>query len=299
MEGKRDNAFQQALRCLPPLRASQLTALAEQDAAEEVRFRAGWPPAVKTMCGERQLTLPPVSAEELREMLSRAARYSVHSYAESLRQGFVTLAGGHRLGLCGTVASENGQVVGVRGLSSVNLRIARQAEGIAEKVTGWIGEEPLRSVLLVSPPGFGKTTLLREWVRAVSERGNTVAVADERGEVAALSDGVPQFALGRCTDVLEGCAKKQAAMILLKTMSPALIAFDEITAPEDVEAVSLAAHCGVAVIATAHARDICDLRKRPIYRNLLALHLFEKAVVICCQDGKRTYRMEKLEESSC
>ena len=155
-----------------------------------------------------------------------------------------------------------------------------------------------QSVLLLSPPGFGKTTLLREWVRLVSDAGHAVAVADERGEIAALSDGAPQFAVGRCTDVLENCAKQQAALMLLKTMSPELIAFDEITAPEDVEAVSLCAHCGTAVLASAHAADVDDLCRRPLYRALLELHVFERAVVITREEGKRRYRMEKMEGST-
>lgn len=299
MEVKQDKAWLQAIGCLPPLRAAQLGALENQREVEELRLRAGRPPSVRCAGGERELELAAVTAQELREILSRAARYSVHSYAESLKHGYITLAGGHRLGICGTAAEENGQVIGVRGLSSVNLRIARQITDVAAQIAPWIGEDAPQSVLLLSPPGFGKTTLLREWVRLISDRGYTVAIADERSEVAALADGVPQFAVGRCTDVLENCTKKQAALMLLKTMSPALLAFDEITAPEDVEAVSLCAHCGTAVIASAHAADVDDLRQRPLYRALLALHVFGYAVVIERKNGRRNYRMERLEERTC
>ena len=299
MEVKQDKAWLQAIGCLPPLRAAQLGALENQREVEELRLRAGRPPSVRRAGGERELELAAVTAQELREILSRAARYSVHSYAESLKHGYITLAGGHRLGICGTAAEENGQVIGVRGLSSVNLRIARQVTDVAAQIAPWIGEDAPQSVLLLSPPGFGKTTLLREWVRLISDRGYTVAIADERSEVAALADGVPQFAVGRCTDVLENCSKKQAALMLLKTMSPALLAFDEITAPEDVEAVSLCAHCGTAVIASAHAADVDDLRQRPLYRALLALHVFGYAVLIERKYGRRNYRMERLEERTC
>ncbi len=299
MEVKQDKAWLQAIGCLPPLRAAQLGALENQREVEELRLRAGRPPSVRRAGGERELELAAVTAQELREILSRAARYSVHSYAESLKHGYITLAGGHRLGICGTAAEENGQVIGVRGLSSVNLRIARQITDVAAQIAPWIGEDAPQSVLLLSPPGFGKTTLLREWVRLISDRGYTVAIADERSEVAALADGVPQFAVGRCTDVLENCTKKQAALMLLKTMSPALLAFDEITAPEDVEAVSLCAHCGTAVIASAHAADVDDLRQRPLYRALLALHVFGYAVLIERKYGRRNYRMERLEERTC
>ena len=299
MEAKQDKAWQQAIGCLPPLRAAQLAALDGQGEVEEVRLRAGRPPSVKTAGSERPLGLAAVTAQELRETLSRAARYSVHSYAESLRHGFVTLVGGHRLGVCGTAAEENGQVIGVRGLSSVNLRIARQITDVDAQIIPWIGDGAPRSVLLLSPPGFGKTTLLREWVRLVSDKGYTVAVADERSEIAALADGVPQFEVGRCTDVLENCSKKQAALMLLKTMSPALLAFDEITAPEDVEAVSLCAHCGTEVLASAHAADMDDLRRRPLYRDLLELNVFRDVVVIERKGNRRCYRMERLEERTC
>ena len=299
MEVKKDKAFQQALGCLIPARAAQLAALAEQAQVEEVRLRAGQPPAVRLHGGERTLALPSVTAEELRDTLSRAARYSVHSYGDSLKNGFVTLAGGHRLGLCGTAASEGGQVIGVRGLSSLNLRVARQAAGLEQTAAPWVGEARPVSALILSPPGFGKTTLLRAWVRAASARGWTVAVADERGEIAALQDGVPQFDVGRSTDVLEGCTKQQAALMLLKTMSPALLALDEITAPEDVEAVALSAHCGTAVVATAHAADADDLRRRPLYRALIGLQVFERAVVIGREGGARVYHIQGLEEVSC
>lgn len=299
MEIKQDKAWQQAISCLPPPRAAQLAALDRQGEVEELRLRAGQPPAAKTAEGEQPLDLRPVTAQDLRETLSRAARYSVHSYAESLKNGFVTLGGGHRLGVCGTVAEENGQVVGVRGLASLNLRIARQFTGLAAQIAPWIGDGAPQSVLLLSPPGLGKTTLLREWVRLVSDKGYTVAVADERSEIAALADGVPQFDVGRCTDVMEGCDKKQAALMLLKTMSPALLAFDEITAPADVEAVSLCAHCGTAVVASAHAADVDDLRQRPLYRALLELGVFGRAVVITRKGQERCYRMERLEEGTC
>ena len=299
MEIKQDKAWQQAISCLPPPRAAQLAALDRQGEVEELRLRAGQPPAAKTAEGEQPLDLRPVTAQELRETLSRAARYSVHSYAESLKNGFVTLGGGHRLGVCGTVAEENGQVVGVRGLASLNLRIARQFTGLAAQIAPWIGDGTPQSVLLLSPPGLGKTTLLREWVRLISDKGYTVAVADERSEIAALADGVPQFDVGRCTDVMEGCDKKQAALMLLKTMSPALLAFDEITAPADVEAVSLCAHCGTAVVASAHAADVDDLRQRPLYRALLELGVFGRAVVITRKGQERCYRMERLEEGTC
>lgn len=298
MDRKTDKAFLQAIECLPPPLAARLSGLEKQGEAEELRLRAECPPSVKAAGEERALELPGVSAEALREILSRAARYSVHSYGESLKNGYVTLTGGHRLGVCGTAVVENGQVCGVRNISSLNLRIARQLPGLGAEID-LAGERGLRSTLLLSPPGFGKTTLLRELIRRISDDGQTVGVADERSEIAALNDGVPQFRIGRCTDVIEGCGKRQAALLLLKTMSPALLALDEITAPADVEAVALCAHCGVAVLASAHAADLQDLSMRGLYRRLLALRLFEQAVIIGMENGKRTYKTLRLEEGTC
>ena len=296
---KRKAAFRQAISCLPPVRRAQMERLDGQEDIEELRFRAGQPPSAKTAAGEQQLPLEAVTSAELREILSRAAQYSVHSCTDSLRHGFVTLTGGHRLGVCGTAAEEDGHILGVRGLSSLNLRIAHQAEDLQAHIARWVGEDEPQSVLLISPPGYGKTTLLREWVRWFSDRGFTAAIADERSEIAALADGVPQLAVGRCTDVMEGCSKRQAAVMLLKTMSPALLALDEITAPEDAEAVSLCTHCGTAVAACAHAAGLDDLRQRPLYRELLALGAFHQAVIIEKQGGQRIYRMERWEESEC
>ena len=243
----------QAIACLPEERAAALSRVAEQERIEELRLRCGEAPSVRIGGAERPLSLAPVTADELRETVSRAARYSVHSYAESMRQGFLPLEGGHRLGLCGTAVAENGSVTGVRRISSLNLRVARQIDALDDIIAPYIGEGAPFSLLVLAPPGCGKTTLVREWVRLVSDAGHTTAVADERGEIAGLAEGVPQFRIGRCTDILEGCTKKQAALMLLKTMSPALVAMDEITSPEDIEAVALCAHCGTAVLAAAHA----------------------------------------------
>ena len=140
---KRKAAFRQAISCLPPIRRAQMERLDRPEDIEELRFRAGQPPAARTAVGERPLPLEAVASAELREMLSRAAQYSVHSYTDSLRHGFLTLSGGHRLGICGTAAEEDGRVLGVRGLSSINLRIAHQAEDLQAQIARWIGtDEP-------------------------------------------------------------------------------------------------------------------------------------------------------------
>ena len=152
----------------------------------------------------------------------------------------------------------------------------------------------LRSTLILSPPGYGKTTILRDLIRLLSGQGVRVAVADERGELAAMHDGVPQFDVGAHTDVLEGCPKAQGTLMLLKTMSPAVVALDEVTSPEDVEAIGFAGHCGVSILATAHAFDREDLCRRPLYRELLALSVFDRIVTIQKQGLNRIYQVEHI-----
>lgn len=300
MKMTEDKAFRQAAACLPPSLGARVLQLAGQDTIEELRLRVGRPPAVRTVTGERALSMEAADSGLLRDILSRAARYSLHSYAESLRHGFVTLAGGHRLGVCGTAVVEGGHVGGIRAISSLNLRVARQQVYAGQHLHLTEEDGRLVSTLLLSPPGIGKTTLLREMIRRASDAGHTVAVADERCEIAALADGTPQFDIGARTDVIEGCCKREATEMLLKTMSPELLALDEITAPADVEATALCAHCGVAVLATAHARDVDDLRRRALYRELLALRLFERVITISLENGQRIYKMERIgEETVC
>lgn len=295
-EGKL-NRFAQAMSCLPPRLQSAALAM-ESDkkiVCEELRLRGGLPPSAVFGGGEELLGVPAVTGEELREALSRAARYSVHSYAETLKSGFLPLAGGHRLGVCGTAVVQDGHIAGIRTISSLNLRIAGETRGSADGIVpqAMEGGRP-RSLLIVSPPGFGKTTLLRDLIRQLSLGGTRVSIADERGELAALAGGLPQFDVGPQTDVLDGCPKAEGVMTLIKTMSPAVVALDEITAPADVEAIGYASHCGVAVLATAHAVDAADLRRRPLYRKLMRYGVFEYLVEITRENGVRQYAVHRI-----
>ena len=150
---------------------------------------------------------------------------------------------------------------------------------------------------------MGKTTLLRDLIRALSDGDGVppmrVGVADERGELAAMCEGVPQFQIGSHTDVLDGCPKGQGLLMLLRGMNPQVMAADEITAPEDVAALEMAANCGVALLATAHGAGLEDLRRRPLYRRLLSLNVFQRLVVITVENGGRRYAVHTLEDGIC
>ena len=264
--------------------------------AEELRLRVGWPMTAVLPEGERPLGGPPVEGRELEQLVEIASRASLHTVLDQVRRGYLTFEGGHRIGLCGTAALREGEIHALRAISSANLRIARQVKGAAAPVLdGLCPGGRLADTLILAPPGLGKTTLLRDLIRSVSEgEGCTplrVSLADERGEVAAMYNGRPQLEVGRRTDVAEGCPKAQGLMLLLRAMNPQVLAVDEITAPEDVGALITAAGCGVTLLATAHGGSFQELRLRPLYRDLLDQGIFRRFVCISLEEGRRRYQV--------
>lgn len=290
--------FEQAAAVLPPELRQQALALPaqERERAEELRLRCGWPMAAVFPEGEVPLGGRKIVTQDLELLLEIASRASVHAVLSQLREGYLTIEGGHRLGLCGTAVLENGQMRNLRSLSSVSIRIARQHPGAAlPLLSGLMEGGRLCSTLIAAPPGMGKTTLLRDLVRCISDGDGTpplrVGLADERGEVAALYGGVPQLRVGRRTDVIEGCPKAQGAMLLLRAMNPQVLAMDEITAPEDVAALLTAAGCGAVLLATAHGEGD-ELTRRPLYRTMLEERIFQRVVSIQRTEQGRSYTVD-------
>lgn len=287
-----EDGFDRAAGLLPEhLRgaAASLPVLLRQT-AEEFRLRRGRSPTVLAAGRERELSAEKVDERALLAVLELSSDASMHAAGDALRRGYLTARGGVRVGVCGAVAAEGG-VLGLREVSSLAIRIPRAVRGAAAEVLPRLGSG---GVLLLSPPGGGKTTLLRDLIRCLSDGGERVGVADERGELGGMWNGELQFDLGRSTDVISGAPKAEAAMMLLRGMNCGTIAMDEISLAADAAAVEQLTGCGVRVLATVHAASPSDLARRAPLRELLALGAFESAVTIRAEAGRRHYRVDRL-----
>lgn len=269
---------------------------------EEVRLRVGQPMTVVTPNGEKPVkgAKEPITSQQLMRVLEIATQASVHTALTQVNQGYFIVEGGHRIGICGRVLIKGDGTWHMTQISSLSLRVARERLGNARGLLpALFYENRLHSTLILAPPGMGKTTLLRDIIRSLSDgEGGTpfrVGVADERGELCGMWQGRPQFSIGSHTDVLDGCPKGEGLMVLLRGMNPQVLVADEMTHPKDIDALEMASHCGVALMVTAHGYNLADLSSRPLYRRLLKAHVFTKLIFITKQSGERAYQVMDLE----
>lgn len=304
--------WQQVLRVCPPdvqTRIDKLP-LSVLEELEEIRFRSSQP---LQLCGasvdvflHQQAGLTDdvtqafyVTEEHLKKVVQAVTQSSLYAVEDELRRGFVTMPGGHRVGVGGRVVLyETGRVRSIRSFNGVNVRIAKEKIGAGDGLRPYlqIGSQGRPyNVLILSPPQCGKTTLLRDLARQFSEGtmtptkgGFKVSIVDERSEIAGCVDGIPQFQLGPRTDVLDACPKAEGMLMMIRSLSPDVVVTDEIGRKEDRDAILEATHAGVSVLATAHATNLDEWRQRPFMDELFAVGAFDRYVLLSRRKGPGT-----------
>ena len=259
-----------------PKRLRKYLSLIQLNQAEEIRLKKGRPVMVyfndggyfidehARLCNNDNNAVI-VDSHDMNEAIELMCESSLYAFEDCLKQGYITVSGGHRVGICGSAVLENGIISSQKNISSLNYRLAREVLGIARPlIPHCIKNGQILNTLIISPPGCGKTTLLRDLIRLISQQGYRVSVADERNEISAVYNGYIGYDLGNSTDVLEGASKSEAMLILLRTMSPQVIATDEIGQKEDINAITKAISSGVGVIATVHSKDLNTLKEAGI-----------------------------------
>jgi stage III sporulation protein AA len=251
---------------------------------EELRIRIGRP--LEVILGGNPFFFPyEVTPSDAEQLLNHIGQFSVYTLEEELKRGYITIAGGHRVGLAGKVILENGAVKAIRDISSFNIRIAREKIGAAEPLTPYLYNGEWQHTLLIGAPQTGKTTMLRDIARMVSsgveQRGigpKKVGIVDERSEIAGCVHGVPQLEFGPRVDVLDGCPKAEGLMMMIRSMSPDVLIVDEIGRAEDTQAVLEAVNAGIKLMITTHGHTLTEIKKRPFIAEILRQNIFERFI---------------------
>ena len=281
---------------------------------QEIRLRSSQPLIVKQQgkermvdgegrcCGDKKRAFR-VLQEDIEESMAYICQYSLYAYEDEMRQGFITVQGGHRIGVVGQVIHTDGHIQSITHVSSLNIRISHQIKGCGEGVFSclWEKGQPCHT-LIVSPPGGGKTTLLRDFIRLFSDGfgeypGMPVSLIDERSEVGASYRGIPQNDIGMRTDILDGCPKAEGIMMMVRSMGPQVVAFDELGGDGDIRAVDYAVHSGCKVLTTLHGRNMQDVRWRLGEGVGKAGRLFERYVFL--DGGELTGHIHRILDGDC
>lgn len=266
----------------------------QKEEVEEIRIRINRPIEI-TLKGAPRFLSYIIQPEDALNLLNKISQFSIYTLEEELKRGYITISGGHRIGLAGKVILEAGKVKAIRDISSFNIRIAREKVGIAEAIVPYIFREDWMHTMIIGPPQTGKTTLLRDIARIISSgnhptgiKASKVGIVDERSEIAGCVNGVPQLTFGHRLDVLDACPKAEGMMMMIRSMSPDVLIVDEIGRREDAEAIQEAVHAGIKLMMTTHGSNIEEIRKRPSLMEIMDQKIFERFVILSRASGPGT-----------
>ena len=280
------NGIQAVLHCLPPQIRSRIQQLSAAELAQvqEIRLRAERPVCIQ-IHGREQLLQPEsvLSQKAVEQVFQAVCEYSVYRYAKEIAEGFVTIAGGNRVGIAGSAVYQEGKLVQMRHISGLNFRVSHAVTGCAESLYRRTCARQPVSLLLVGAVGSGKTTMLRDLCRLLGA-SHRLTLVDERSEIAAVHHGVSQSDVGLHTDVLDGFPRAEGLLTALRVMTPEVLVCDEIGTEADAQAILRIHGCGVPVIASAHGTSWEDLERRPVLRQLLEQGVFRYAAILSVQE---------------
>lgn len=290
-------------RILPNVINSEVKKYFNEEGLQEIRVKIGKQVMLTTSKGERILDYV-VTNEDLKYMMSKISNYSLYAFEEEIKQGYITVRGGHRIGLAGECVMSSGEVRTIKNISSLNIRICNEVIGSSNKVMKYITDNnKVYNTLIVSPPKCGKTTILRDITRNISNgmyklnlSGKKVTIVDERSEIAGCYNGIPQMNIGIRTDVLDNCLKKIGMIMAIRSLSPEVLICDEIGTKGDLEALNMAFNSGVNIIVTVHGNDINDIYNRSLFKNLIDNCILDRIIILSNKKGAGT--LEKIYEVS-
>lgn len=280
---------EEVFRIFPQKLLKEITVYLDDSKLQEIRLKEG--KYIILYLGEREIVNNyKVTRADIKFILQRISNYSLFAFEDEIKQGFITMKGGHRIGLAGECVMDGDNVRTIKNITSLNIRLCRQIIGCSKKVVPYIVEDgDVKNTLIISPPKCGKTTLLRDIVRDISQNyRKKVVVIDERSEIAACYEGVPQMTLGIRTDVLDNCIKSKGMIMAIRSLSPEVVICDELGTDNDIEALIMAYNSGVKIITSIHGYGIEDLENRRIFKNILDNNILERIIVLSNREGAGT-----------
>lgn len=292
------------IRILPEKIGNEIKNFIREGNIQEIRIKVG-KPIILILSDEEKILDYITTNDEVKGILVKISNYSLYAYEEEIKQGYITIKGGHRVGIAGECVISNGEIKTIKNISSLNIRISKAVVGSSKKIMPLItGGDRIYNTLIISPPKCGKTTILRDIAKNISNgmyavglKGKKVVVIDERSEIAACYNGVPQMDVGIRTDVLDNCLKKTGMIMAIRSLSPDVLICDEIGTLGEVEALNMAFNSGVNIVVTVHGFDIEDIYSRKVFKELIDESIIERVVVLSSRKGagtiERIYKIER------